>query len=67
MKMAYPIDTESDVIQLPVLTDDMRRWLNDPLKARWLTKDVTLAFCRRFNLDASTAGKLLGAWCRELT
>ena len=61
----YPVDTES-VVQLPVLTDAHRAWLNDPVRRSMLTWRFTVEFAETFGLDGSQAGKLIAIWAKEL-
>lgn len=48
------------------LTTEMRDWLNDPEKRRWLTWEVTVGFCKAFSLHPIVAGRLLAQWVKEL-
>lgn len=57
---------EPRVAQLPILTDEHRRWLNAPERKTWLMKDVVLMFALKFRLTPFQTGKLLAAWCKEL-
>lgn len=49
----------------PGLTPTMRKWLRDPEKAKWRTWEVTVGFCKTFNLHPGMAGRLLGMYAIE--
>lgn len=57
--------TELRPVPPPGLTAAHRRWLNDPEKRTWRTWEVTVGFCKTFNLHPCVAGRLLAAWAIE--